>query len=110
MGAQWVHEYGDPENPAEFPWVRAYSPYHNVMDGTNYPATLVVTAEGDNRVDTAHAFKMVARLQAATSGSRPILLRLERKAGHGAGKPLNMRIANLSEDWAFIMWQLGLVR
>ncbi len=108
MGAQWVHEYGDPDNPAEFPWVRAYSPYHNVKDGTDYPATLVVTAEGDNRVATAHAFKMIARLQAATSGHRPILLRLERKAGHGAGKPLNMRIANLSEDWAFVMWQLGL--
>lgn len=110
MGAQWVHEYGDPEKPDEFEWLRAYSPYHNVKDGVDYPATLIVTAECDNRVDTAHAFKMTARLQAATSGNRPILIRVERKAGHGAGKPLSMRIENQSEDWAFLMWQLGMLR
>jgi prolyl oligopeptidase len=109
MGAQWVHEYGDPEDAGEFQWVRAYSPYHNVKAGTDYPATLIVTAESDNRVDTAHAFKMTAALQAATSGTRPILLRCERKAGHGAGKPLSMRIQNQSEDWAFLMWQLQMV-
>ena len=109
MGAQWVHEYGDPENPGEFKWVKAYSPYHNVRDGVHYPATLVVTAEADNRVDTCHAFKMVSRLQGATFGDRPILIRVERKAGHGAGKPLSMRIENQSEDWAFLMWQLGMV-
>jgi len=110
MGAQWVYEYGDPDDPAEFPWVRAYSPYHNVKEGTDYPATLIVTAESDNRVDTAHSFKMTARMQAATSGNRPILLRCERKAGHGAGKPLSMRIENQSEDWAFLMWQLGMIQ
>jgi prolyl oligopeptidase len=109
MGAQWVHEYGDPEKPDEFEWVRAYSPYHNVHQGTDYPATLIVTAESDNRVDTAHAFKMTAALQHATSGTRPILLRCERKAGHGAGKPLSMRVAHQSEDWAFLMWQLGMI-
>ncbi len=109
MGAQWVHEYGDPENPDEFKWVHAYSPYHNVKDGVDYPATLIVTAESDNRVDTAHAFKMTAAMQHATSGTRPILLRCERKAGHGAGKPLSMRIQNQSEDWAFLMWQLGMI-
>jgi prolyl oligopeptidase len=109
MGAQWVHEYGDPGNPEEFAWVRAYSPYHNVKDGVDYPATLIVTAEADNRVDTAHAFKMVARMQAATSGTRPILIRVERKAGHGAGKPLSMRVAHQSEDWVFLMWQLGML-
>jgi prolyl oligopeptidase len=109
MGAQWVHEYGDPNDAKEFAWLRAYSPYHNVHDGTDYPATLIVTAEADNRVDTAHAFKMTARLQAATSGNRPILLRCERKAGHGAGKPLSMRVRDQSEDWAFLMWQLGML-
>ncbi len=109
MGAQWVHEYGDPEKPAEFAWLRAYSPYHNIDGSTDYPATLIVTAEADNRVDTAHAFKMTAALQHATSGTRPILLRCERKAGHGAGKPLNMRIAHQSEDWTFLMWQLGMI-
>ena len=110
MGAQWVHEYGDPEDPVEFKWVRAYSPYHNIKAGVDYPATLIVTAEADNRVNTAHAFKMTARMQAATSGTRPILIRVERKAGHGAGKPLTMRIANQSEDWAFLMWQLGMIQ
>ncbi|MBU0718197.1 MAG: prolyl oligopeptidase family serine peptidase [Planctomycetes bacterium] len=109
MGAQWVHEYGNPKDPTECQWLRAYSPYHNVRDGVDYPATLIVTAEADNRVDTAHAFKMTARLQEATSGTRPILLRVERKAGHGAGKPLSMKIENQSEDWAFLMWQLGMV-
>jgi len=109
MGAQWVHEYGDPEKADEFKWVHAYSPYHNVKDGVDYPATLIVTAESDNRVDTAHAFKMIARLQTATSGTRPILIRIERKAGHGAGKPLRMRIEHQSEDWVFLMWQLGML-
>lgn len=110
MGAQWVHEYGDPEDPEEFKWVYAYSPYHNIKDGVDYPATLMVTAESDNRVDTAHAFKMTARMQAATYGTRPILLRCERKAGHGAGKPLSMRIAHQAEDWTFLMWQLGMLK
>jgi prolyl oligopeptidase len=109
MGAQWVHEYGDPESPGEFKWVRAYSPYHNVKTDVDYPATLIVTAAFDNRVATAHAFKMTAALQHATSGSRPILLRCESKAGHGAGKPLSMRIAHQAEDWAFLMWQLGMI-
>ena len=109
MGAQWVHEYGDPDDADEFKWVYAYSPYHNVKDGVDYPATLCVTAESDNRVDTCHAFKMTAALQAATSGTRPILVRVERKAGHGAGKPLSMRIEHQSEDWAFLMWQLGML-
>ncbi|UCG15553.1 MAG: S9 family peptidase [Phycisphaerales bacterium] len=109
MGAQWVHEYGDPDHPDEFKWLYAYSPYHNVKDGVDYPATLIVTAESDNRVDTAHAFKMTARLQEATSGSRPILIRIKRKAGHGAGKPLRMKIENQSENWCFLMWQLGML-
>jgi prolyl oligopeptidase len=71
---------------------------------------LIVTAEADNRVDTSHAFKMTAALQAATSGERPILLRVERKAGHGAGKPLSMTVRNQSEDWVFLMWQLGMIQ
>ncbi len=109
MGAQWVHEYGDPNTAEEFEWLISYSPYHNVKKEVAYPATLIVTAEADNRVDTAHAFKMTARMQALTASSRPVLLRCETKAGHGAGKPLNMWIENLSEDWAFLMWQLGMI-
>lgn len=109
MGAQWVHEYGDPADPEEFRWLKAYSPYHNVRQGEDYPATLIVTAEADNRVDTAHAYKMTAALQNATAGLRPILLRVESKAGHGAGKPLNKRIADQTQDWVFLMWQLGML-
>ena len=109
MGAQWVHEFGKPDDPEEFKWVHAYSPYHNVRAGVDYPATLMVTAESDNRVDTAHAFKMTAAMQHATSGTRPILLRCERKAGHGAGKPLSMVIEHRSEEWVFLMWQLGMI-
>jgi prolyl oligopeptidase len=109
MGAQWVHEFGDPQDAGQFKWLQAYSPYHNVHNGVDYPATLMVTAEADNRVDTAHAFKMTARLQEATAGNRPILIRVEEKAGHGAGKPLSMRIENQSEDWVFLMWQLGML-
>lgn len=109
MGAQWVHEYGDPRVPEEFAWLRAYSPYHNVQAGVDYPATLIATAEADNRVATAHAFKMTAALQAATSGTRPILLRCEQKAGHGAGKPLSMRIEHEAQEWTFLMWQLGML-
>ncbi|MCK4343427.1 MAG: S9 family peptidase, partial [Phycisphaerae bacterium] len=109
MGAQWVHEYGDPDKPDEFKWLLAYSPYHNVKPGVDYPATLIVTAEADNRVDTAHAFKMTAAMQAATAGTRPILLRCERKAGHGAGKPLSMKVKHQAEDWTFLMWQMGMI-
>jgi len=110
MGAQWVHEYGDPGNAEEYRWVRAYSPYHNVEKDVAYPATLLVTAESDNRVATAHAYKMTAELQWATGSDRPILIRIERKAGHGAGKPLSMRIQNDAEDWTFLMWQLGMLK
>ena len=104
-----AHEYGDPGAADEFAGLRAYSPYHNVRSDVDYPATLIVTAEADNRVATAHAFKMTAALQEATSGTRPILLRCETKAGHGAGKPLSMRIQHQSEDWTFLMWQLGMI-
>lgn len=109
MGAQWVHEYGDPEIAEEFAWLRAYSPYHNVRDGVSYPATLIVTAEGDNRVDPAHALKMVARLQAANASPHPILLRYERDAGHGAGKPRWMALRHRAEEWAFLMRELGML-
>ncbi|HXI19596.1 MAG TPA: prolyl oligopeptidase family serine peptidase, partial [Gemmatimonadales bacterium] len=83
----WLPEYGSPEEPEEYAWLRAYSPYHHVRDGVAYPAVLLATAESDTRVDPMHARKMTARLQAATGSAHPVLLRLESKAGHGAGKP-----------------------
>jgi prolyl oligopeptidase len=78
-----------------------------VRDGVAYPAVLLATAESDTRVDPMHARKMAARLQAATSSSRPILLRLESRAGHGAGKPLNKVLEELTDTWAFVCSELG---
>jgi prolyl oligopeptidase len=103
----WIPEYGSAEDPAQFPWLRAYSPYHHVRDGVAYPAVLLATAESDTRVDPMHARKMAARLQAATSSPRPILLRLESRAGHGAGKPLNKVLEELTDSWAFVFSELG---
>jgi prolyl oligopeptidase len=103
----WIPEYGSAEDPAQFPWLRAYSPYHHVRDGVAYPAVLLATAESDTRVDPMHARKMTARLQAATSSARPILLRLESRAGHGAGKPLSKVLEELTDTWAFVFSELG---
>src|SRR5690606_9956771 len=87
----WIPEYGDPDQPEEFAWLHAYSPYHHVSDGTCYPAVLLTSGEGDSRVDPMHARKMGARLQSATScgDERPILVREETRAGHGQGKPVS---------------------
>jgi prolyl oligopeptidase len=98
----WIPEYGDPDDPEEFRWLRGYSPYHHVVDGTPYPAVLLATAESDTRVDPMHARKMAARLQAATSSDRPVLLRLEARAGHGAGKPIAKVLDELTDTWSFV--------
>jgi len=98
----WIPEYGSAENPTEYRWLRAYSPYHHVQDGTPYPAVLLATAESDSRVDPLHARKMAARLQAASAPGRPVLLRLEPKAGHGAGKPLSKVLEELTDVWTFV--------
>jgi prolyl oligopeptidase len=104
----WIPEYGSADDPEQFKWLYAYSPYHRVRDGTAYPAVLLEAAESDSRVDALHARKMAARLQAATSSGQPILLRLETKAGHGAGKPRAKVLEELTDTWSFIFWQLGL--
>jgi prolyl oligopeptidase len=103
----WIPEYGSADDPVQFQWLRAYSPYHHVRDGVPYPAVLLATAESDTRVDPMHARKMAARLQAASSAERPILLRLESKAGHGAGKPLSKVLDELADSWAFVFSELG---
>jgi prolyl oligopeptidase len=103
----WIPEYGSAEDPVQYHWLRAYSPYHHVREGVAYPAVLLATAESDTRVDPMHARKMAARLQAATSASRPILLRLESRAGHGAGKPLSKVVDELTDSWTFVFWELG---
>lgn len=106
----WIPEYGDPDLARDFAWLHAYSPYHRVVDGTCYPAVLLTTAEEDSRVDPAHARKMAARLQAATScgDERPILLREERRAGHGQGKPMSQQSDELADVLAFLDSQIGL--
>ncbi|MDX2019625.1 MAG: prolyl oligopeptidase family serine peptidase [Deltaproteobacteria bacterium] len=104
----WVPEYGDPEKPDEFTWLRAYSPYHNARPNTAYPATMFVTAASDTRVDPMHARKMTALLQAQNSSKHPIFLRLESQAGHGAGKPLSKVLAQYVDELAFLFAELGL--
>jgi prolyl oligopeptidase len=104
----WVPEYGSAESPEQFRWLQAYSPYQQVQAGTAYPAVLLTTAEGDSRVDPMHARKMAARLQATTTSNRPVLLRIETRAGHGAGKPLSKQIDEATDVWTFLLWQLGL--
>ena len=106
----WTSEYGDPDVAEEFAWLHAYSPYHHVVEGTCYPATLFTTAEGDTRVDPLHARKMAALVQAASpcQDERPILLFQEGRAGHGVGKPVAKRADELADGLTFLAWQLGL--
>jgi prolyl oligopeptidase len=105
----WVSEYGSADDPEQFGWLHAYSPYHHVVDGAAYPAVLFATAESDTRVDPLHARKMAARMEHArpAGADRPILLRIEGKAGHGAGKPISKRIDEAAYVYAFLFWQLG---
>jgi prolyl oligopeptidase len=105
----WIPEYGDPDIPEEFEWLYAYSPYHHVVEGTCYPATLIETGEEDSRVDPAHARKFAARLQAATAcgDEHPILVRIESKAGHGQGKPASRQADEAADVLAFLDWQLA---
>ena len=107
----WIPEYGSSENPDQFKWLYAYSPYHHVKPGTEYPAVLFMTADTDTRVDPMHAKKMAAEMQAeaknGSSRTRPILLRIESKAGHGAGKPVTKQIEEFTDIYSFLFWQLG---
>ena len=105
----WTDEYGDPGVAEELAWLHAYSPYHHVVDGVEYPAVLFTTAEGDSRVDPLHARKMAALLTASAAGQdeRPVLLFQEGRAGHGVGKPASMRVVEYADALAFIAWQLG---
>ena len=105
----WIPEYGDPDLPDEFAWLHAYSPYHRVVDGTRYPSVLLTTADHDSRVDPLHARKMAARLQHANAAEaeQPTLLRIETKAGHGQGKPVDKQADELADVLSFLNWQLG---
>ncbi len=105
----WIAEYGSAEDPEQFRWLRAYSPYHQVRAGVRYPPVLLTTAEGDSRVDPMHARKMAALLQAQSEDPNAVvLLRVDRDAGHGIGKPLLKQVDELADQWAFLAWRTGL--
>jgi len=106
----WIPEYGSSDDPKQFEYLYAYSPYHHVKPGTEYPAVLFMTAESDTRVDPMHAVKMAALLQAqaANSPERPVLLRVDAKAGHGVGKPITKLVDDAVDVWSFLFWQLGM--
>jgi prolyl oligopeptidase len=108
IGWAWCAEYGSPDNEADFKTLYAYSPLHNLKAGTNYPATLITTADHDDRVVPAHSFKFAAALQAAHQGDNPVLIRIETKAGHGAGKPTSKIIEEAADKWGFLMANLGI--
>jgi prolyl oligopeptidase len=108
VGKAWISEYGDANASADaFHWLDAYSPDHNVKDGTHYPPTLIMTSDHDDRVFPAHSFKFAALLQHAQGGDAPILLRVESKAGHGAGRPTEKIIDDVADRYAFLVKNLG---
>jgi prolyl oligopeptidase len=101
-GRYWVDDYGNPDKATDFKVLKAYSPYHNVKSGSKYPATLVMTADTDDRVVPGHSFKFLAAVQAAQAGDAPILGRIDIKAGHGAGKPLSKTLDEYADILAFL--------
>jgi prolyl oligopeptidase len=108
IGWAWVSDYGSSDTAEEFKALLAYSPLHNLKPGTKYPPTLVITADHDDRVVPGHSFKFAATLQAAQAGDAPTLIRIETKAGHGAGKPTAKQIEEASDSFAFLMKSLGM--
>jgi len=107
-GWAWTSDYGSPDDATEFKALYAYSPYHNLKSGVQYPATMVTTADHDDRVVPAHSFKFAARLQEAHRGEHPVLIRIETKAGHGAGKPTGKVIEEAADKYAFLVRELGM--
>jgi len=107
IGWAWVSEYGSSEDPEQYATLKAYSPLHNIKDDTAYPSVMVTTGDHDDRVVPAHSFKYAARLQSAQAGPRPVLIRVETRAGHGAGKPTKMRIQEAADKLSFLRKELG---
>jgi prolyl oligopeptidase len=107
-GRFWVDDYGSSDNKDEFEALYKYSPYHNLKPGTKYPATLVTTADTDDRVVPGHSFKFTAMLQYSHGGEKPVLARIETRAGHGAGKPTAKVIEELADQWGFLVKNLGM--
>ena len=107
IGWGWAVEYGSSENEEQFDYIYKYSPLHNIREGVQYPATLVTTADHDDRVVPAHSFKFTAQMQHCQAGDAPILIRIESKAGHGAGKPTSKRIDEEADTYAFLFQNIG---
>ncbi len=107
-GRFWVDDYGSADDAEEFQALYKYSPYHNLKAGTEYPPTLVTTADTDDRVVPGHSFKFAARLQECHQGDAPVLIRIETKAGHGSGKPTSKIIEEIADQWAFLIKNLGM--
>jgi len=108
IGWAWTSDYGSADNAEEFKALHAYSPLHNLKSGARYPATLVTTADHDDRVVPAHSFKFAAALQEAHQGDAPVMIRIETKAGHGAGKPTTKQIEEAADRWAFVVRALNI--
>jgi len=107
IGWAWVSDYGSAEKPEQFQWLRAYSPIHNIKKGTHYPPVLITTADHDDRVVPGHSFKYAAAMQAAQGGDAPVLILIETKAGHGAGKPTAKVIEEQADILGFLVRNLG---
>jgi prolyl oligopeptidase len=108
IGWAWTSDYGSSDDADQFKAIYAYSPLHNLRPGTNYPATLVTTADHDDRVVPGHSFKFAATLQADQAGAAPVLIRIETKAGHGMGKPISKQIEEMADQWAFVARNLNM--
>ncbi len=107
IGWAWMDDYGNPEEKEMFNYLKTFSPYHNLKEGTKYPSTMVTTADHDDRVVPAHSFKFAARLQEYHAGANPVLIRIETKAGHGAGKSLTKAIEEVADIYSFMFYEMG---
>ena len=108
VGWGWAVEYGNADSASQFPYLYKYSPYHNLKPGVSYPATMVTTADHDDRVVPADSFNFASRLQVYNAGTNPMLIRIETNAGHGAGKPTSKVIDEATDIWSFVMYNLGM--
>jgi prolyl oligopeptidase len=108
VAGYWVPEYGSSDNPDQFKYIYAYSPYQHVKAGTKYPAILFITGDSDTRVAPLHARKMAALMQASTGSDKPVVLHYDTKAGHSGGTPVSKEIDNVTDELNFLMWQVGM--
>lgn len=108
IGHYWVSDYGSSEDSVQFEYLYKYSPLHNIKSGIEYPAVMVTTADHDDRVVPAHSFKYIATLQELHTGKNPVLIRIETKAGHGAGKPISKTIQETADMWSFAFYNMGI--